>query len=242
MRGWRRGGGAADTCCHQGRPSPASLAGSYLGIGAAPPCGIPLSAGRVSVFNSPERDTPSWLWRPTTASSSSFYEDRYPKACECLRQDRDVMFTFYDFPGGALGPPAHDQPDRIDLRHGAPSHAPDQGLGIETASKRTAPSSVDHCHVNDLRTLIIGVDGRACIHLARLQRPGFDGPGRGQCRPAAHPGRLPQSQPRVPPARSDHTQRHPRRRRYAECQGLSGQGPGADLGQPRHGRRLEHLL
>ena len=70
-----------------------------------------VEAGRVSVFNSPERDTPSWLWRPTTASSSSFYEDRYPKACECLRQDRDVMFTFYDFPGGALGPPAHDQPD-----------------------------------------------------------------------------------------------------------------------------------
>ena len=26
------------------------------------------------------------------------YEDCYPKGCECLRKDRDVMFTFYDFP------------------------------------------------------------------------------------------------------------------------------------------------
>ena len=26
------------------------------------------------------------------------YQDKYPKACECLRKDRDVMFAFYDFP------------------------------------------------------------------------------------------------------------------------------------------------
>ena len=26
------------------------------------------------------------------------YEDKYPKACECLRRDRDVLFNFYDFP------------------------------------------------------------------------------------------------------------------------------------------------
>ena len=26
------------------------------------------------------------------------YQDKYPKACECLRQDRDEMFAFYDFP------------------------------------------------------------------------------------------------------------------------------------------------
>ena len=25
------------------------------------------------------------------------YQDKYPKACQCLRKDRDVMFTFYDF-------------------------------------------------------------------------------------------------------------------------------------------------
>jgi len=28
----------------------------------------------------------------------TLYEDRHPKACECLRKDRDVLFTFYDFP------------------------------------------------------------------------------------------------------------------------------------------------
>jgi putative transposase len=26
------------------------------------------------------------------------YEAKYPKACECLRKDKDVLFTFYDFP------------------------------------------------------------------------------------------------------------------------------------------------
>ena len=58
------------------------------------------------------------------------YEDRYPKACECLREDRDVMFTFYDFLAAHGVHLLHDQPDRIDLRHGAPSHAPDQGLWL----------------------------------------------------------------------------------------------------------------
>ena len=28
----------------------------------------------------------------------SLYEAKYPKACECLRKDKDVLFTFYDFP------------------------------------------------------------------------------------------------------------------------------------------------
>ncbi len=28
----------------------------------------------------------------------SVYEARYPKACECLDKDKDVLFTFYDFP------------------------------------------------------------------------------------------------------------------------------------------------
>jgi transposase-like protein len=26
------------------------------------------------------------------------YEAKYPKACECLRKDKDDLFTFYDFP------------------------------------------------------------------------------------------------------------------------------------------------
>lgn len=26
------------------------------------------------------------------------YDAKYPKACECLRKDKDVLFTFYDFP------------------------------------------------------------------------------------------------------------------------------------------------
>jgi transposase-like protein len=26
------------------------------------------------------------------------YQDKYPKAAECLAKDRDVLLTFYDFP------------------------------------------------------------------------------------------------------------------------------------------------
>lgn len=28
----------------------------------------------------------------------SLYRDKYPKACQCLEKDQDVLFTFYDFP------------------------------------------------------------------------------------------------------------------------------------------------
>jgi transposase-like protein len=31
-------------------------------------------------------------------SFMELYEAKYPKACECLRKDKDVLFTFYDFP------------------------------------------------------------------------------------------------------------------------------------------------
>jgi putative transposase len=42
---------------------------------------------------------------PTKAAAMESYEEflrlyraKYPKACECLEKDRDVLFTFYDFP------------------------------------------------------------------------------------------------------------------------------------------------
>ena len=41
---------------------------------------------------------------------------------------RDVCLL--RFPGRPLGAPTNDQPDRIDLRHGPPSHAPDQSLWL----------------------------------------------------------------------------------------------------------------
>ncbi len=28
----------------------------------------------------------------------ALYEEKYPKACLCLRKDKEVLFTFYDFP------------------------------------------------------------------------------------------------------------------------------------------------
>jgi putative transposase len=34
----------------------------------------------------------------TKKEALAAYQDKYPKACDCLKKDRDVMFTFYDFP------------------------------------------------------------------------------------------------------------------------------------------------
>ena len=28
----------------------------------------------------------------------ALYEEKYPKACACLRKDKEVLFTFYDYP------------------------------------------------------------------------------------------------------------------------------------------------
>src|ERR1700757_4133865 len=35
------------------------------------------------------------LWQPMISSS---YQIKFPKACECLQKDKEVLFTFYDFP------------------------------------------------------------------------------------------------------------------------------------------------
>ena len=44
-------------------------------------------------------------WHPTKEEALKayqlflgLYEAKYPKACECLQKDEEVLFTFYDFP------------------------------------------------------------------------------------------------------------------------------------------------
>jgi hypothetical protein len=37
------------------------------------------------------------LWQLTREFISS-YQTKFPKACECLQKDKEVLFTFYDFP------------------------------------------------------------------------------------------------------------------------------------------------
>ena len=39
------------------------------------------------------------------------YQDKYPKATECLEKDREELLAFYDFSGGALAELAYHQPD-----------------------------------------------------------------------------------------------------------------------------------
>ena len=57
------------------------------------------------------------------------YEAKYPKATECLSKDRTQMLVFYDFPAEHWMHSAHDQPHRIDVRHGALADGQDQGDG-----------------------------------------------------------------------------------------------------------------
>ena len=56
------------------------------------------------------------------------YEDKYPKATACLARDREQLLAFYDFPAVALDAPAHDQRDRVGVRHHPPSELADEGL------------------------------------------------------------------------------------------------------------------
>jgi transposase-like protein len=56
------------------------------------------------------------------------FQAKYPKACECLQKDKDVLFAFYDFPAEHWGAPAHDQSDRKHLCDRPAPHAPNQGL------------------------------------------------------------------------------------------------------------------
>ena len=39
------------------------------------------------------------------------YAAKYLEAWECIKQDRDMLLTFYDFPGRALETLANHQPD-----------------------------------------------------------------------------------------------------------------------------------
>ena len=55
---------------------------------------------------------------------------KYEKAVTCLIKDRDALLTFYDFPGRALGSPAHVEPDRERVRNGPTPNGTDQGRAI----------------------------------------------------------------------------------------------------------------
>jgi hypothetical protein len=40
----------------------------------------------------------------------SSYQTKFPKTCACLEKDKEVLFTFYDFPARALAAFADHQP------------------------------------------------------------------------------------------------------------------------------------
>ena len=58
------------------------------------------------------------------------YEDKYPKATACLARDRQETAGLLRLPRRALDAPAHDQRDRVVVRH----HPPPQQTGRRAAS------------------------------------------------------------------------------------------------------------
>ena len=62
------------------------------------------------------------------------YGAKFPKAAAKITDDAEELLAFFDYPCRALGASAHDEPDRVDLRHGP---APDQGhQGPRLAGRR----------------------------------------------------------------------------------------------------------
>ena len=62
----------------------------------------------------------------------SSYEAKYPKATECLANDRVELLRFYDF-RETLAAPANDERDRERVGDGAAAHGEDQGSGTRMA-------------------------------------------------------------------------------------------------------------
>jgi len=62
--------------------------------------------------------------RAAVRAFDELYGAKWPKATAKITDDVEELLAFYDYPRRALDPPVHDQPHRVDLRHG---QAPDQG-------------------------------------------------------------------------------------------------------------------
>ncbi len=84
------------------------------------------------------------------------YGSKYPKACECLKKDRDVLLTFYDFPAEHWGHlrttnPIESTFATIRLRHrktkgngtrrALPSSSKDGPSSTESSSRKSPPKS-----------------------------------------------------------------------------------------------------
>ena len=58
------------------------------------------------------------------------YGAKYDKAVACLTKDREASARLLRLPRRALGPPAHIEPDRERVRHGASSNRADEGIAV----------------------------------------------------------------------------------------------------------------
>ena len=58
----------------------------------------------------------------------SSYQVKFPKACECLHKDKEVLFTFYDFPAQHWPHLRTTNPIECDLRDSPTANPSNQGL------------------------------------------------------------------------------------------------------------------
>ena len=101
-------------------------------------------AALAEIYNAEDRDHALQAVKAFEAD----YGAKWPKAVAKITEHVDVLLAFYDYPGRALGPPAHDKSDRVHLRHRPAAAAGHQGTrltgrrsrdGIQAHRVRTSP-------------------------------------------------------------------------------------------------------
>ena len=69
-------------------------------------------------------------------SFATEYGVKWAKAAAKITEDLDVLLAFYDYPGRALGPLAHHEPDRVDIRDRPAAPARHRGTRLEGCRHR----------------------------------------------------------------------------------------------------------
>ena len=99
-----------------------------------PTCSTPCPSRRSlpPVRRWPRSATPRTVTHAGTPSrrSSKDYQAKWPKAAEKIIKDTERAPGLLRLPGRALGTPEDHQPDRVHLRHGAPTDQGHQGAGF----------------------------------------------------------------------------------------------------------------
>ena len=81
------------------------------------------------------------------------YQAKYPKAVSLADRRPGPAADVLRLPGRALEAPADDEPDRVDVRHGAAARGRDEGRGLADGRARRWPSSCSRSRTGHWRNL-----------------------------------------------------------------------------------------